>query len=74
MKVESAERKANRAHNGKAGIIVAKCKSREDKKTIITNKSKLKDSRRYEKVYIEHDLPNSRGFQLKYENDCERIR
>ena len=54
--VQSAERKENRTFNRKAGLVVAKCKSREDKQAIMKIKSKLKDSRRYENVYIEHDL------------------
>lgn len=57
IEIESAERKVNRANNGKAGIVLVKCKSREDKQIIMRSKSKLKDNRRYENVYIEHDLP-----------------
>ena len=56
IEVQSAERKENRTFNGKAGLVVAKCKSREDKQAVMKIKSKLKDSRRYENVYIEHDL------------------
>lgn len=57
IKIDSAERKENRGNDGKPGVIVAKCKAREDKQTIMKCKSKLKDSRRYERVFIEHDVP-----------------
>ena len=57
IEIEKAERKPNRSNNGKPGIVIAKCKSKEDKHTIMRNKNKLKDSKRYERVFIEHDLP-----------------
>ena len=54
--VESANRKQSRS-DSRAGIIIAVCKSLKDKETIMKRKSDLKNSRRYEKVYIEHNLP-----------------
>ena len=49
LTVESAERKTSASEN-RAGIVIAKLKSKEDKVTVMKNKSKLKDSRRYNKV------------------------
>lgn len=57
--IETAERKQNRQDDRKPGIIVAKCKSKEDKQNIMKSKRLLKDSRRYERVFIENDLPKS---------------
>ena len=37
------------------GIIVATCRNKEDKNTIMKAKSSLKNSRRYQQVFIEHD-------------------
>lgn len=55
--VEVAERKQSRLDDRKPGIIVAKCGTREDKQTVMKCKRILRDSRRYEKVFIENDLP-----------------
>ena len=57
--VESAVRKQNRQDDRKPGIIMVTCKSKEDKQTIMKSKRHLKDTRRYEKVFIENDLPKS---------------
>ena len=54
--VESAERKPS-AVDSRSGIVIAKLKNREDKLAVMKNKSKLKDSRRYQNVFVEHDLP-----------------
>ncbi|XP_071167347.1 fibronectin-binding protein PlpA-like [Mytilus edulis] len=46
------------------GIILAETTSLESKKEIMKNKSKLKHSRSYDKVYIENDIPlETRNFQ-----------
>ena len=47
--VESAECKTSSIGN-RAGIVIAKMKNKEYKVTIMKNKSKLKDSRRYYNV------------------------
>ena len=54
--VESAERKPS-AVDSRSGIVIAKLKNKEDKLAVMKNKSKLKDSRRYQNVFVEHDLP-----------------
>ena len=55
--VESAVRKVNSFDSSKPGVVVAKFRTREEKYSVMKSKRKLKDSRRYEKVFIEHDLP-----------------
>ena len=56
--VESATRKnSNKNGENKPGIVVAKFKSKEEKTTVMKNKNKLKDSRRYSNVFLEHDIP-----------------
>ena len=55
--VESAKRKTNNGNESKHGVIVAKFKSKDDKHRVMKNKNKLKDSKRYENVFIEHDIP-----------------
>ena len=57
--MDSAVRKQNRQDDRKPGIIVATCKSKEGKLTIMKSKRHLKDTRRYEKVFIENDLPKT---------------
>ena len=37
------------------GVVVATCKNRDDKNDIMRRKSVLKDSRRYQNVFIKHD-------------------
>ena len=55
--VESAIRKSNNSGESKPGIIIAKFKSKDEMSTVMKSKNKLKDSRRYSKVFLEHDLP-----------------
>ena len=55
--VVSAVRKVNSFDSSKTGVVVAKFRTKEEKYTVMKSKRKLKDSRRYEKVFIEHDLP-----------------
>lgn len=54
--IETAVRKVNRI-NSKPGLIVATCKYTEDKDAIMKRKKDLKNSRRYENVFIENDIP-----------------
>ena len=49
----SAELKLS--HNSHPGVIIAKFKDPVDKSSVMNNKSSLKDSQIYKKVYIEHD-------------------
>ena len=56
IKVESATCKSSRSES-KTGDIVAMCKSLKDKVDIMKQKSVLKRSRRYAKVYIGHHMP-----------------
>jgi hypothetical protein len=58
MKVESLERKQTR-RDGEIGVVVAKCKTKEDKNEIMKSKSNLRNTRTYKNVYIEHDRPKS---------------
>ncbi|MES9885013.1 MAG: hypothetical protein ABW185_29575 [Sedimenticola sp.] len=51
----SAERKLG--HNGKPGVVIAKCRSREDVITLLSNKKQLKEHSRYSSVFIARDLP-----------------
>ena len=50
--VESAERKPSNSQN-KPGVIIVTLKGDEDRRRIMANKSSLKNSDRYEKVFIE---------------------
>ena len=54
----SAERKESRNPRS-TGIVIAKCMSLEDKKKIMSNKRKLKDSDNYKYVIIDNDKPLS---------------
>ena len=49
-----AVRKPARGDN-QNGVVIATCGSPDDKREIMQNKSKLKDKKQYERVYIEHD-------------------
>ena len=55
IRVESAIRKQSKNEN-KPGIVVAVCKSLNDKNSIMQKKRELRKSRRYENVYIEHHM------------------
>lgn len=54
--LENAERKMAR-NDIESGVIIASCKSKEDKSKIMKAKSQLRNSRTFRNVYIEHDLP-----------------
>ena len=60
---EKAVRKTARGDN-RNGVIIATCESADDKKEIMRNKSKLKERRQYEAVYIEHDRTLSESNQI----------
>ncbi len=56
IEVEEAVRKETR--NSKyPGVIIARCKSVEEKKQILREKKNLRDSRNYKNVYVESDKP-----------------
>lgn len=46
------------------GVVIATCESLDAKKEIMKNKSKLKDIRQYERVFIEHDRPRAERNQI----------
>ena len=54
VKVESATRKDSYG-DSKPGVIIAKLKNENDKKTIMKEKKALKTSKQYGKVFIHHD-------------------
>ncbi|KAH3814719.1 hypothetical protein DPMN_143228 [Dreissena polymorpha] len=55
ISIKSAERK--KAKSGtENGVIIAVCKSRDDKDTVMKSESKLRLSRAYSSVYIENDM------------------
>ena len=56
ISIESAIRKSNR-NTSKPGLIIATCKTVQDKESIMNQKRELKSSNRYQNVFIEHDLP-----------------
>lgn len=58
LDIESAVRKISSTET-RSGIVIAKLKSKEDKQTIMKNKSKLKDSRKYENVFYRTRSPKA---------------
>ena len=54
IEVHSAERKRS-FNEGRPGVVIAKMKSMDDKKKVMTKKASLKDNRRYQNVYIYSD-------------------
>ena len=58
ISVAKAVRKQSRS-DSKPGLIIATMKSNEDKETVMKHKRHLKNSSRYEHVYIENDIPAS---------------
>ncbi|KAH3880585.1 hypothetical protein DPMN_004502 [Dreissena polymorpha] len=55
ISIESAERKEKKSDT-ENGVIIAVCKSRDDKDTLMKSKSKLRLSNAYSSVYIENDM------------------
>ena len=58
ISVAKAVRKQSRS-DSKPGLIIATMKSNEEKETVMKHKRHLKNSSRYEHVYIENDIPAS---------------
>ena len=61
VSVVSAERKQSR--NRKPGVIVATCRAERDVEKVLKNKRDLKNSRQYEQVYVEPDVPLQQRIQ-----------
>ena len=57
--VGSAERKVPQEGSNKPGVVVVTLKSIDDKKKIMSAKNKLKNHKRYSRVYINHDQSRS---------------
>ena len=60
--VEKADRKVSR-RQGAPGVIVVKCRSVADKKSIMDKKKSLKYSANYDRVFIDHDKPYHQRLQ-----------
>ena len=56
IRFENAERKSS-YKKGVPGLVVAKCKSKEDKALVLQNKRKLKDSKSFKRVMIDSYKP-----------------
>ncbi len=67
--VDSVERKKSHKDNV-PGVVIAQCKSQGDKKLIMSNKSKLKDSDDYSNVIIH---PHKSPVQLQMESSLRTI-
>ena len=76
ISVQDAERKQSYT-DGKPGVIVAKMKNKEEKTRVMKEKRRLKDSRQFNKVFIQHDLhPSQRSVssnfrQILHVNKCK---
>ena len=66
VSVKDAERK--QSHNdSKPGVVIATLKNKEEKQQVMREKSKLKDSRRFSKVFIHHDqVPSQRNMSSNF--------
>ena len=56
VSIETVDRKES-MRNGVPGVIVATCSTLEDRNQVMKNKMKLKENRKYAKVYIDSDKP-----------------
>ena len=66
VSVSDAERKQSRSES-KPGVVIAKLKNKNDKQRVMKEKSKLKDSRRFSKVFIHHDqVPSQRSVSSNF--------
>ena len=66
ISVEDAERKQPHSES-KPGVIVARMNSKQDKQRVMKEKSRLKDSRQFSKVYINHDQhPSERSVSTNF--------
>ena len=54
VSVSNTERKESRVQS-RPGVVIATFKSADDKRKVMSEKSKLKNSRHYDKVFIQHD-------------------
>jgi hypothetical protein len=63
VKVIKAERKSTHGDGRRPGIVVATCKSNDDKRQIMISKRQLKDSEVYKDVYVEHDQSRTERVQ-----------
>ena len=70
IEVHSAERKRS-FNESRPGVGIAKMKSMDDKKKVMTKKASLKDNRRYQNVYIYSD--QTREERLMSANFCSLI-
>ena len=66
ISVQDAERKQSYT-DGKPGVIVAKMKNKQEKTCVMKEKRRLKDSRQFNKVFIQHDLhPSQRSVSSNF--------
>ena len=66
VSVSDAERKKSRSES-KPRVVIAKLKNKNDKQRVMKKKSKLKDSRRFSKVFIHHDqVPSQRSVSSNF--------
>ena len=66
ISVQDAERKQSYT-DGKPGVIVAKMKNKQKKTRVIKEMRRLKDSRQFNKVFIQHDLhPSQRSVSSNF--------
>jgi hypothetical protein len=63
VKILRAERKQT-GRDSDAGLVIATCQCKEDKQAIMKQKMKLKSSRNYHNIYIEHDRTREERVQL----------
>lgn len=62
VSIKSAERKQSRKEND-PGVVIVKCNNIDDKKTILSSKRKLKDSRNFRDVFIHNDYSQQERIQ-----------
>ena len=66
ISVDDAERKRSYTE-GKPGVIVAKMKNKQEKTRVMKEKRRLKDSRQFSNVFIQHDLhPSQRSVSSNF--------
>ena len=67
--VEEADRKQSHS-DSKPGVIIARMKNKQEKQRVMKEKSRLKDSRQFAKVFIHHDQHTS---ERSVSNNFRRI-
>ena len=66
ISVDDAERKRSYTE-AKPGVIVAKMKNKQEKTRVMKEKRRLKDSRQFSNVFIQHDLhPSQRSVSSNF--------